>query len=357
VIDMGNPVIVCPDDLVLTCDSAANNVALIMAWLASATATDACDGDVDIDFDYDGISIPEFTCEGIIGGGLHILITATDDCGNTATCRTTVSKPCFEVDAHIYIEGSAVNPNGANSYAVPMRTTLNNVRVLPGQTLVDPFIGIKYTPPGQPYSGAPWFYPGTEGSLFDSGGNPMNGSAGYPPTVVDWVLVSLRNDSAGTGGPVCQAAALLHNDGRIEFVQPLDCCDVAESNDYYITVEHRDHLIVMSDIKVSFFGHKLTFDFRSNPGYLDDPFNLGIFARQREIMPGTFAMFTGDGEQSLNPLSDTNINADDRSTWINQNGRVGEYKLGDYNMNGDTNLNDRITWERNNPRFTSVPRD
>jgi hypothetical protein len=240
-----------------------------------------------------------------------------------------------------------------------MRTSLNDLQVLPGQTLVDPFFGNKYTLPGQPYNIAPWNYMGNEGDLFDSGGDPMMGDAGYPPTVVDWVLVSLRADSAGTGGPVCQAAALVHNDGHIEFVEEFDCCDIDLYQPYFVVIEHRNHLIVMSDdsIEIDLNNSTITYDFRIEQSYLDDPFQFGNFARQKEILPGVFAMIAGNGNQTLSLQSDTDINFDDRTFWEGENGDFGEYRIGDYNLNGDTNFNDRVVWERNNGQFTSVPRN
>jgi hypothetical protein len=261
----------------------------------------------------------------------------------------------------IYLEGAATDPSGQpNNYTIPMRTDLNDLQVLPGQTLVDPFFGNKYTPPGQPYTVAPWNYMGTEGDAFDSGGNAMMGDAGYPPTVVDWVLVSLRDNAAGTNGPVCQAAALLHNNGYIDFVEPFNCCELSLSDSFYVVVEHRNHLIAMSHIRVpvdpGVDSSVITYDFRIQQSYEDDPFGFGVFA-QKEITPGTFAFFAGNGDQTLSFQSDTDINFDDRSFWEGENGDIGEYRFGDYNLNGDTNFNDRLTWERNNGTFTSVPRD
>jgi hypothetical protein len=83
---------------------------------------------------------------------------------------------------------------------------------------------------------------------------------------------------------------------------------------------------------------------------------FGIFARQKLILPGKFAMFAGNGNQTLSNQSDTDINFDDRTYWEGQNGDFGEYRIGDYNLNGDTNFHDRVVWERNNGKFTSVPR-
>jgi hypothetical protein len=326
-------------------------------------------------FDFGGpvvldISQDSFDCTHV---GLNIVdLLVSDACGNQSICAVNVlvlpcPDTCITVNSWVYLEGAATDPNGQpNNYTIPMRTSLNNLHVLPGQTLEDPFFGDKYSPPGQPYSGAPWFYPGLEGNMFDSGGDPMFGDAGYPPTVVDWVLVSLRSDSAGTGGPVCQAAALLHANGYIEFVEEFECCGVDLILDsFYLVVEHRNHLIVMSETKlpvdIGVDSSVITYDFRNQQSYLDDPFGFGA-AAQKEILPGVFAMYAGNGEQtngggSFTEQEDTDINFNDRTFWEGENGDIGFYRTGDYNLNGDTNFNDRVTWERNNGTFSSVPRD
>jgi hypothetical protein len=314
-----------------------------------------------------------FTCD---NEGVNIVIlTVTDLCGNTSTCLSQVTvdpcfNPCVDLNAWVYIEGSITDPNGLpNDYDLPMRTSLNDLQVLPGQTLVDPFFGNKYSAPGQPYNVEPWNYPGNEGDLFDSGGDPMMGDAGYPATAVDWVLVSLRADSTGAGGPVCQAAALVHMDGYIELVEPFECCDLNLTESFYVVVEHRNHLIVMSHMKIPIVpgvdSSTITYDFRIQQSYIDDPFMFGaqgqklIFTNSGELI---YAMYAGNGEQTngggaYTDLEDTDINFNDRTFWEGENGTIGEYKTGDYNLNGDTNFNDRVTWERNNGIFTSVPRD
>ena len=192
--------------------------------------------------------------------------------------------------------------------------------------------------------------------MFDSGGDVNFADADYPATVVDWVLVSLRTDPNGTGGPLCQAAALLHSDGHIEFVDGFNCCGIDQAQSYYLVIEHRSHLIVMSSTAIHIVDGKLTYDFRDKDGYIDDPFNFGTFVGQKEIAPGVYAMFAGNGNQTQGSTSDTDINYDDRTFWESQNGEPARYRNGDYNLNGDTNYNDRLLWELNNGKFTSVPR-
>jgi hypothetical protein len=337
-------------------DPATGYVHFTAAQVDNGSA-DNCGGPVTLDVYPDSLAC-------INEGPNVVTLTVTDECGNTSSCTATVTfdciDPCIHILGWVYLEGAATEPNGLpNSYTVPMRTDLNDLQVLPGQTLVDPFFGNKYTPAGQPYNIAPWNYPGTEGNLFDSGGDPMMGDAGYPSTVVDWVLVSLRADAAGTGGPLCQAAALLHSDGHIQFVEPFDCCDLDLYETYYLVVEHRNHLIVMAHqaLPVNLSNSTITYDFRNQQSYVNDPFGFGTFSAQKEVLPGIYAMFAGNGDQTVNNQSDTDINFDDRTFWEGENGDIGEYRIGDYNLNGDTNFNDRVTWERNNGKFTSVPRN
>ena len=297
-------------------------------------------------------------------GTILVTLTVTDECGNSSTCTANFTlnciDPCLEIITHVYLEGSATDPNGEETWTVPMRTTLNNLRILPGQTYVDPFFGNFYSPPGQPYNVAPWNYMGNEGDGYDSGGDPMMGDANYPPTVVDWVLVSLREDT--TSAPLCQAAALLHADGHVEFVEAFECCDLDVRATYFVVIEHHNHLIVMSDeqVSVDLMNSTITYDFRNQDSYLDNPFMFSFIKGQKQIIPGTpgtWAMYAGNGEQSVSGAADIDINQDDRAAWQGENGDFGLYRFGDYNMNGDVNFNDRVTWERNNGNSSSVPRD
>jgi hypothetical protein len=82
-----------------------------------------------------------------------------------------------------------------------------------------------------------------------------------------------------------------------------------------------------------------------------------LYARQKEILPGKFAMLAGNSQQSLGWNDDTDINVNDLNFWGTQNGTIGRYRIGDHNLNGDTNFNDRTLWEFNNGKYTSVPRN
>lgn len=286
-----------------------------------------------------------------------ITFTATDNCGNITTCQRNVLNPCLLIQTGVYLEGAVGHPDGMETYSISMRTSLNDLYVLPGQVFVDPFFGMKYSSPGQPYNMPPWNYLGIEGDTYDSEGNMSNADAGYPATIVDWVLVSLRDIPEGTGGPVCEAAAMLHANGQVEFMEGFNCCDIDESQSYHLVIEHRNHLIVMSHTTVTIVDGKLSYDFRNQQSYIDDSFRFGIYSGQKEILPGSFAMIAGNGEQVQTSQSDTDINFLVSSYWSGHNGNFGEYRNGDFNLNADTNFNDRLMWNRSNGFFTSVPRN
>ena len=49
---------------------------------------------------------------------------------------------------------------------------------------------------------------------------------------------------------ICARPALLHEDGHISYVDD-DCCLVDPTKEYYVVIEHRNHMIVMSPQPVS----------------------------------------------------------------------------------------------------------
>jgi hypothetical protein len=252
------------------------------------------------------------------------------------------------IEAKVYLEGALIDPETSADYAAPMRTTLNDLQMLPGQAYLDGET-VYYTPAGQPYNTEPWNYTGNEGDLYDTGGSV--GDAGYPATAVDWVLVSLRDSDGSNYSKVFEKAALLLSDGSIQMPEDFEFCDLDVNGTYYLVVEHRNHLITMSHMPLQIVNGILTYDFTTQNSYVLP----GSGAVGQKEANGIWFMYGGNGNQSETDNSDTDINADDQSTWEIDNGKQG-YRPGDYNMNGDANSNDQIIWERNNGR-TSVIRD
>ena len=269
-----------------------------------------------------------------------------------------IMTPENEIVLHTWVllEGSAIDLEGNMTYSLPMRSTLNFLQLLPGQYYSSPLTGPVYNPPGQPYTSSPWNYKGNEGSGHGSQGKLTYPEGIYPTTVVDWILVSIR--TATDGVPVCTKSALLHKDGHVEMVDgEFDCEDLTDSA-YYIVIEHRNHLLVMSDSLVPLIDGALTYDFRYTESYIDHNARNGF--GQKELipgLPGTYAMYTGNGDQTSTSWADTDINFNDGEYWGTANGTQGQYCNGDFNMNGDCNLNDQIIWDSNNGVFSTVPND
>jgi hypothetical protein len=222
-----------------------------------------------------------------------------------------------------------------NSTTGLMNTVLNQRGLLPGQTPIGDFA--VPTPAGQPYNSAPWNYAGTE-SLTT-----------YPATVVDWVLVSLRTSAPGAASVTnaLQVAGLLHNDGRISFVNPSFSLP---SGSYYVVIEHRNHLSVMSPVAVPVVNNVITFDFTNTESYVvNDPPSFG----QTQI-GNKRLMHAGNGSQvGLGESYD--INFFDSLLWQLQSGIFDQYKIGDYNLDADVNADDSVLWNKNNGRYSRIP--
>jgi lysophospholipase L1-like esterase len=95
-------------------------------------------------------------------------------------------------------------------------------------------------PGSQPFNKSPWNYAGTEQT------------DNIPPNVVDWVLVSLRTGTAESAETACRAGFLKTDGSIVDLDGSSPLAFVVDVGDYYVVVEHRNHLPVMSVIKVPF---------------------------------------------------------------------------------------------------------
>jgi len=248
---------------------------------------------------------------------------------------------CVEINTSVFIEGAFDYDAGE------MTTTLNSLGYLPGQK-PSTFFGI-FTEAGQPYSQAPWFHFGTEGNSFLQTGEVVGMNAGYPMTVTDWVLVSLRTDESEES-TVGQVAGLLHSNGEIEFIEGFDICNLDAAEDYYVVIEHRNHMIAMSHIQVPVINGTITYDFRSRNSY-----RRLLGSGQKEIMPGVYAMYAGNGDQTSSTFDSRDINPNDLTKWLADNGLTSSYFLRDLNLSGDVNVTDKGLFLINNGIFSDVP--
>ncbi|WP_247234031.1 GEVED domain-containing protein [Telluribacter sp. SYSU D00476] len=215
-----------------------------------------------------------------------------------------------------------------------MVTSLNQRGLLPGQVPVNP--AAPPTLAGQPYSGSPWNYAGTES--VDS----------YPADVVDWVLVSLRT-SPSAKDLVHRMAALLHSDGHLSFPGTLP--ELYKGEAYYLVVEHRNHLGVLSHQAVPVQNGTIFYDFSQQDAYTaTTPRSAG----QKKI--GTlFAMFSGDGNKGL-PNQNFDLNVNDFSLWKLSNGIFDRYQQADYTLDAQVSVADKVLWSQNNGKFSMIGR-
>lgn len=236
-----------------------------------------------------------------------------------------------------------------------MDSTLNKQHVLPGQIPTLMFIPI--TPHGQPYTVVPWTSEPLNGSL-NSGlqyGDNM-GDIPYPIDVIDWILVTVREDvmapidGLNPNDAIWSCVGWLHRSGQVTFPEncPFPAIDI--NADYYIVVEHRNHLGILSphEVDVVECGNALSWDFTIADSY-KTVFRVG----QKQLepgMPGVWGMYSSNGEQSTGMRV---INSADRTIWAQQQGQFG-YRSADFNMDFHVDGIDETQWKINQGRSTAV---
>ncbi len=249
-----------------------------------------------------------------------------------AIVNIDVELSCVDFNLSAFLEGTFNDATGE------MTTELSTIRgLLPGQTPSSNFA--MPTPAGQPYNIPPWNYTGTEGTGWTD--------ANYNDEVVDWVLVSTRAEM-DKNTQVGMAAGLLYKNGYIDFPDgcPLENIGL---DSVYVVIEHRNHMGIMTPQKVPIINKTLSWDFRFTDSYKD-----ATSVGQKEILPGTWAMFAGDGDQSDFPSFD--IKGTDKTLWLNNNGIFQQYMIPDFDLNGDINGADKVLWFQNNGVSSRVPK-
>ena len=260
------------------------------------------------------------------------------DDGNPSLCNTTsitvvVDAGCVDINLKVLMEGP-YDPAVAE-----MTTTLNTVRqILPGQTPLSQ-LAIP-TPAGQPYNAAPWNYTGTEGANWTN--------ADYDTDITDWVLVSFRTDKEKST-EIGMAAGLVDKTGDIEFPNRCALPFTATMDSLYVVVEHRNHMGIMTPVKIPVVASTLNYDFR-----LSDSFRYLTGFGQKELPSGLWTMYSGDINQMDTPSYD--ITGLDKVPWFENNGVFDIYLGADLNLDGDINGADKALWIVNNGISSRVPK-
>jgi hypothetical protein len=236
---------------------------------------------------------------------------------------------CTAMDVKVLMEGPMNAGTGL------MHTILNRRGLLPGQIPIGQF-GIP-TPEGQPYNTAPWYYTGNE-SITQ-----------YDSTVVDWVLVSVRSDSAVADSLVARKAGLLHQDGHVSFTD--ECWSLPFGKRYFVVIEHRNHMGVMSPTGQTLVrSGVMRHDFTQFNGYIVvNPNSTG-----QKLMGGKWVMLACDGKKNTY-TNNFDINFLDAQYWKAQSGTFDAYRDSDFNLDADVNFFDSLLWKRNNGQYSGVP--
>ncbi len=236
-------------------------------------------------------------------------VTVTDGVGCTTVCSVTMSGAApITCNINLWLEGAFDN-NAGN-----MRNSLQQIAVLPS---------------GQPYNRPPWNYNGNEQS-------------NYPAGSIDWVLLSLRTTDQASS-EVGKGAGLLMQDGSI-INASIELTGTAASQ-YYIVVEHRNHLPAMTPTPVALVNNSLTYDFRMSNSYVQGGFGQKAIGNQ-------WVMYAGNIDQS-SPIG-YEITGADAILWQAANGNFGVYLAEDVNLDGDVNGLDRILLNGNNGISSAV---
>jgi len=191
-------------------------------------------------------------------------------------------------------------------------------------------------PMAQPYNTPPWNYSGLESVV------------NVPAQAVDWLKVSFRTNPSKSS-EVLATAAILQADGCLFFPDE-DFFPENLGSSFYVVAEHRNHVGLMSSSAIAVVQGAISYDFRNG-----DSYKAGGGSGQKQIEPGVWGMFAGDGDQLLD-LNGYDINGVDNASWSLQNGGFNVYALGDYNLDGEVTGLDRILWSVNNGVYSALSR-
>ena len=198
--------------------------------------------------------------------------------------------------------------------------------------LEGPFNGISMTPylngiipNNQPYSGAPWSYPGTENFVTIPNAD-----------IVEWVLVELRDAadaaSANEAARMARQAAFMLSNGKVVGMDGTSLLQFTNSltQKLFVVIWHRNHLGIISSGFLTEAGGIYSYDFTTAA----EKAYGGTFA-QKQIAPGIWGMIGGDG------LPDGDVTTTDKfPLWDVQTGTQG-YLESDYNLDTQSDNKDK----------------
>jgi hypothetical protein len=163
-----------------------------------------------------------------------------------------------------------------------------------------------------------------------------------PQDITDWILVQLRETESGAA--VASKSVLLRNDGRIvadDGTTEQISMDISENN-YFIVINHRNHLAVMTATSHQLNSSSSTlYDFSTGTGQY-----YGSDAKELET--GVYGIYKGDAN------GNAFVNSAD---YLKVKGEIGlnGYNNGDCNLNIVTNSADYLNVKPNIGKNSQVP--
>ncbi|WP_181256198.1 BspA family leucine-rich repeat surface protein [Aurantibacter aestuarii] len=237
---------------------------------------------------------------GVAGDGIDDIPTGiTFHAGNSTYCLgeearqllidtygwiiTDGGKGCVAIAPVVYLQGATINPNAGEETL--MRDDLR--------------VG-NYLPTTSPYADALI----CEATVFNTGGT--SGTGAIADNIVDWVWVELR-DATDNTNVITGRSALLQRDGDVVDLDGVSSLELRTySDNYYVVVNHRNHLGVMTQNTVALSSTATFVDF-TNASTLTYGTNA-----QNDLGSGVFGLWAGDlnGDNVVRfagPGNDTNI--------------------------------------------------
>ncbi|MEZ5082648.1 MAG: PKD domain-containing protein [Bacteroidales bacterium] len=206
-----------------------------------------------------------------------------------------------------------------------------------GTDMTSKLVGVL--PLSQPFNESPWNYPGNESVTQ------------IPADAIDWILLELRDatdaSSATPATAIERQAAFVLSDGSVVGMdgtsQPELTTNVTQN--LFVVVHQQNHLSIMSSNGLTENAGEYTYDYSTGSGQA-----YGGILAQKEISPGVWGMFSGDGNR--NGTVDT---GDESPTWETEAGTTG-YLPSDYNLDSESNNIDKDDfWAPNLGKGTQVP--
>ncbi len=233
----------------------------------------------------------------------------------------------INLDIKVLLEGACLTDN---NYQNDMRTNLYNLNLLPlneANTLIKhPF----------------------DDQLNGFSNDEWSDTPAYSPDVVDWVLLSLRENPTDLATTFYKTPAWLLRDGTLGLYAPIKSSDI-DVDSFYVLVEHRNHLPVLSPIVSNMQTGIVKYDFSQQNSYTPE-----TGSGQKEILPEVWAMYGAN--MSTNDGTFEDISGEDKAIWTNRNGNFYIYEPADANLDGDINGADKAVWTFNNGVFSGTPK-